>query len=223
MFPAATRRRGGAASLDRAEFYDRRPRTRNGRTGRPDGGGDREAQQEPVHVQRGRLAPQRAPGSGHGPAGSAGIRPIVDRRTLRGAHPGGQEGDRGGPPLLGSDGPAVPAVVGSAGWDTLLQVLQRYRDASQSPGPADPPPGSRPTRTPPAGPGGPGVRLHGRPVALPGPAGRLRVRGPEGGRPGVHGRRRGDPGHIRLPGGDRHRQRTAAPGGDEGAGPTWKP
>ena len=106
--------------------------------------------------------------------------------------------------------------MGPARRDAALRVPERHFGTAAPPRPAGPHPVPWPSRVAPAPGVGAGGVLSGGAGPPPGRAGRQRLRGREGGGAGVHPRRRGDPGDVRLPGGAGHRQRPHPPGGAAG-------
>ena len=103
-----------------------------------------------------------------------------------------------------------PAVRRISQRDAVLRVPEQHRRAAETAGLPQLRQGVGPARVPPADGGELAPSLPGR--AHPPPWGERRglLRRREGA--GVHPRRRGDPGDVRLPGGAGHRQRPPPPG-----------
>ena len=174
-------------------------------------------------AQRGQPPHQREPRLRHRASGRPRLRPVADGSPLRRDHPPRRCGRDTGLPVVRHDRRGGRAALGPAGRDAALRVPRRHLRTSQTPRPTRPhqvhgPPGASPA--PGAGAGG---LLPGGPGPPPGPARGQHLPGGEGSRGGVHRGGRGDPGHVRLPGGDGHRQRPPAPGRAAGQGGSGDP
>ena len=185
---------------------------------RCDGTGDA-GPQKPAHpAERGQPAHQREPGPRRRAAGGAGQRPVAHRRQLRGLRPAGRLRADRGLPVVGADRRGGPGDVGPGGRDAVLRTAHRYGGTPETAGHAGPRQVPGPSRPAAARGGRPLVAAAGGAGPPHGQARRPHLPRGEGGGRGVQPGGRGDPGHVRLPGGAGHRQRTAVPGRAAGQG-----
>ena len=176
-------------------------------------GGSRGAARAHLQPERRRPAHQRQPRRRHRPARDRRQRPRPHRRPLRRDHDHRRSRAAAGLRHLRPHRRRAAADGGLAPRDALLRAPPRPAGSAQAAGPAGLPALARLCRRP-----GPVEDPAGDADASPGRARRRLLPRGEGGRTGVHGRRRRDPDAVRLAGRERHRQRPRTPRRAAGAG-----